>query len=101
MRCFGAQPIGLRSPGAGRWLVDRVAQEVGYGRLCRAKDEGKIVNASGALMIPWPHRTDGVPLEFDALLTIATDPTIVDARYPSAQEIASRWKEAPGKPHVE
>jgi hypothetical protein len=80
---------------------DRAAQEVGYGRLCRAKDEGEILNAGGLLMIPWPHRTDGLPLELDALLATATDPTIVDGRYPSAQEIASAWKPSTGDAYVE
>ena len=86
-------------------LVDgwshRVFQEVGYGRLCRAEDEGEIVNASGFLIIPWPPRTDGLPLELDALLATATDPTIVDGQYPSVQEIASAWKQSTGEAHVE
>jgi hypothetical protein len=76
----------------------RVFQEVGYGRLCRAEDEGEIVNASGFLIIPWPPRTDGLPLELDALLATATDPTIVDGQYPSVQEIASAWKQSTGGP---
>jgi len=79
----------------------RVFQEVGYGRLCRAEDEGEIVNASGFLIIPWPPRTDGLPLELDALLATATDPTIVDGQYPSVQEIASAWKQSTGEAHVE
>jgi hypothetical protein len=58
------------------------------------------VNASGFPIIPWPPRTDGLPLELDALLATATDPTIVDGQYPSVQEIASAWKQSTGV-HVE
>ncbi len=80
---------------------DRVTQEDAYGGLRRAKDEREIVSAGGLLLIPWPDRTDGSPLEFDALLATATNPTIDEGQYPSAQKVAGGWKQPEGSNYVE
>ncbi len=69
----------------------RVSREQCYGGLDRAEDEKAIVEASGVLNIPWPKCTDGSHLEGNALLATATNPTLIDGRYPSAQEIAAAW----------
>ncbi len=79
----------------------RVSREQCYGGLNRAEDEKAIVEGSGALNIPWPKCTDGSHLEVDALLATATDPTLVDGRYPSAQEIATAWNTDTSSNYVE
>ena len=74
-----------------RGWAKRVSREQCFGGLDRAEDEKAIVEASGVLNIPWPKCTDGSHLEGNALLATATNPTLIDGRYPSAQEIAAAW----------
>ena len=55
------------------------------------------MDESGFLTIPWPESEDGSPLDVDVLLATATAPTIVDGRYPTAQEIAEAWNNTDGR----
>ncbi len=79
----------------------RVSREQCYGGLARAEDEKAIVEGSGVLNIPWPKCTDGSHLEGNALLATATNPTLVDGCYPSAQEIATAWNTDTSSNYVE
>ena len=79
----------------------RVSRERCYGDLDRAEDEKAIVEGSGVLNIPWPKCTDGSHLEVNVLLATATDPTLVNGRYPSAQKIAAAWNTNTGSKHVQ
>ncbi|MDH4361876.1 MAG: hypothetical protein OEW33_14210 [Nitrospirota bacterium] len=79
----------------------RVSKEKGYGHLNHADDEQALVSDSGLLKISWPQGTDGTPLEADALLATGTNPTLIDGRYPSAEEIAAAWRTAEGKKSVD
>ena len=79
----------------------RVAGQSGYPRLEPAKGERAAVSEGGILNIPWPQLLDGKDLEFDALLGTATNPTINNGDYPSAEAIASAWTERRGKEHIE
>ncbi len=79
----------------------RVSLEQCFGELDRAEDEKAIVEGSGVLNIPWPKCTDGSHLEVNALLATATNPTLVDGRYPSTQEIADAWNTDAGSNYVQ
>ena len=70
---------------------NRVAREGKYGDLIHAEDEAAVVSSVGRLMLPWPLQKDGSPLKLDAILATATNPTLIDGRYPMAQEVADGW----------
>lgn len=74
----------------------RVSKEKGYERLYHGDDEQAVVADSGLLKISWPQCTDGMPLAADALLATATNPTLINGRYPSAVEVANAWKKDEG-----
>ncbi len=80
--------------------VKRIAQEKHYGKLERAHGESALVNADGQIAIPWPQRKDGKAIDTDILLLTATNPTTVDGRYATPEEIASAWKIPSGRSHV-
>ena len=84
-----------------RGWATRVSREECYGGLDRAEDEEAIVEGSGVLNVPWPKCTDGSPLEVNALLATATNPTLVDGRYPSAKQIAEAWNTNTGSNYVQ
>lgn len=77
-----------------------VSQKQDYGQLKHADDEEAVVADSGLLKIFWPKCTDGKPLEADALLATATDPTLINGRYPSTKEIADAWRTDLGRDYV-
>lgn len=79
----------------------RVSREQGYGQLDHADDEKVIIERSGLMNIPWPQCTDGSPLELDALLAIATKPTLVHGCYPLAQQVAGAWRTDEGRNYVQ
>ena len=78
----------------------RVSGEACYGRLNSAVDEVVAVNESGFLQIPWPGE-DGSDLGVDVLLATATNPTIVEGRYPTAQQVADAWNSRDGREYVD
>lgn len=78
----------------------RVSKESSYGKLKHANDETGAVTAMGLLNIPWPSTLSGDPLDLDVILATATNPTIIGGRYPSAKEIAERWKSPSGSCYV-
>ncbi len=66
-----------------------------------ADGEQPIVQDSGLLNIPWPKCSDGSSLDADVVLSTATNPTLVEGRYPSAEEIADAWTTDSGRKYVE
>ena len=96
--CVGLLPNPHRSLPAdlrAGW-TQRVSDEPCYGRLNAADNEDAAVDESGFLTIPWPESEDGSGLEVDVLLATATNPTIVNGRYPTAEEIADSWNNSAG-----
>ncbi len=65
-----------------------------------AEKEKPAVDKYGILATPWPTCVDGSPLEVGALLATATDPTLVDQKYPSPKEIADAWNTKQGRKHL-
>jgi hypothetical protein len=82
------------------WAL-RVSHEAWYGNLDHTEDEEAIVEGAGLLNIPWPKCTDGSPLEVDALLATANNPTLCNGCYPSAEQIAAAWNTDLGRNHVQ
>ena len=80
--------------------TERVLRERCYGQLNSAVDEVVAVNESGFLQIPWPD-VDGSDLGLDILLATATNPTVVEGRYPTAQQVADAWNSDDGREYVE
>lgn len=76
--------------------AQRVSGEPPYSKLKAAQSENPVVDESGFLTIPWPESEHGLGLEVDVLLATATDPTIFEGRYPTADRIARAWIEVPG-----
>lgn len=76
--------------------TQRVSNEPSYGQLSAADNEKAAVDETGLLTIPWPESEDGLGLDVDVLLATATNPTIVEGRYPTTQEIAEAWNGSPG-----
>ena len=82
--------------------ANRVTQDTDYGRASfSAKDRkaagGNVIDA-GRLKISWPTLNNGKPLRFNLLLATVTDPKIgrtVTKDYPSPQNIAKAWNDAP------
>ncbi len=73
----------------------------GYGQLAHAANEKPAVDRhSGFLNITWPRTQDGSTLTLDLLLATATNPTIKNGRYASAQDVADGWITPKGKKHV-
>ena len=70
-----------------------------YGKLKSATGEATVVDEEGFLKISWPRTvTDNVSdLGVNALLATATNPTIVEGNYPSAQKIAAAWNAHEGE----
>ena len=96
--CVGLLPNPHRSLPAdlrAGW-TQRVSDEPCYGRLNAADNEDAAVDESGFLTIPWPESEDGSGLEVDVLLATATNSTIVNGRYPTAEEIADSWNNSAG-----
>ena len=75
----------------------RVSDEPCYGNLNSASDEKVVVDDSGFLNIDWPTADKGIDLGVDVILATATNPTIVEGRYPPAEDIAAAWREGKGK----
>ena len=75
----------------------RVSAEPCYGKLNSASGEKVVVDDSGFLNIDWPTTDKGIDLGVDVILATATNPTIVEGRYPPAKEIAAAWREGKGK----
>lgn len=73
----------------------------GYGQLAPAASEKPAVDRhSGFLNVAWPATQDGSTLDLDLLLATATEPTIEDGSYASAQHIADGWTTPEGKKYV-
>lgn len=75
----------------------RVSAEPCYGKLNSASGEKVVVDDRGFLNIDWPTTDKGIDLGVDVILATATNPTIVEGRYPPAKEIAAAWREGKGK----
>ena len=80
--------------------IERVSRERCYGHLNSATAEKVAVDGQGFLQIPWPEPVDGEEIPVDVLLATATNPTIVEGEYASANEIADAWMTPPGKKEV-
>jgi len=62
-----------------------------------AAGEKVAVDINGFLVIRWPTTEENVELGVDVILATATNPTIVEGRYPSVEEIAAAWRAGKGK----
>ena len=61
-------------------------------------NEVAALDSHGILSIRWPSTPDGATLrEIDLLLAAVTRPTVVDRRYPTPEEVARAWINAPGE----
>ena len=85
-------PKGLRE----RW-TRRVSTEPCHGKLNSAVGEKVAVDDNGFLNISWPTKEKGVEPGVDVILATATNPTIIEGRYPPAEDIAAAWKVGKGK----
>ena len=85
-------PAGLRE----QW-ARRISAEPCYGKLNSAVGEQVAVDEFGLLNIPWPGSDKGVDLGVDVILATATNPTIVEGRYPGVGDIAAAWRVGEGK----
>jgi hypothetical protein len=80
--------------------TDRVGREPDYGKVTQTKEEGRLMDENGRLLIAWPACVDtGGPVQFDLLLVTANDPEISAARpnYPDVETIAGAWNAAESK----
>ena len=75
----------------------RVSVEPCYGKMNSASDEKVVVDDSGFLNIAWPTTDKGIDPGVDVILATATNPTIVEGRYPPVEDIAAAWKVGKGK----
>lgn len=75
----------------------RVSTEPCYGKLNSASGEEVVVDDSGFLNIDWPTTDKGIDVGVDVILATATNPTIVEGRYPPVEDIAAAWKVGKGK----
>jgi hypothetical protein len=61
--------------------TDHVGREPNYGKVTQTKEEGRLIDENGRLLIAWPTWADtGEPVQFDLLLVTANDPEISTAR---------------------
>jgi hypothetical protein len=82
--------------------TNRVTLDTDYGRASfstkdREAARGNVIDG-GRLKISWPALDDGKPLPLNLLLATVTDPEIgqtVTKDYPSPQNIAKAWNDAP------
>ena len=79
-----------------RWK-QRVSKEQCHGKLNSAVGEKVAVDENGFLNISWPTNEEGVELGVDVILATATNPTIVEGRYPPVEDIAAAWSVGKGK----
>jgi hypothetical protein len=80
--------------------TNRIGLEADYGRVTQTKEEGRLIDESGRLLIAWPTCVDtGEPVPSDVLLVTANDPEINPARpnYPNVATIAEAWNAAERK----
>lgn len=80
--------------------TDRVGREPACGNVTQTKEEGRLIDENGRLLIVWPARVDtGEPVQFDLLLVTANDPEIDASRpdYPDVATIAGAWNAAASK----
>lgn len=70
--------------------AERVSREKYYNA-----SERRLVDGRGALLIHWPHLTDGGPAPLGLLLATSNDP---EPGYPTVQEIADAWNREPDIP---
>ena len=75
----------------------RVSEEPCYGKLNSASGEEVVVDDRGFLNIDWSTTDKGIDLGVDVILATATNPTIVEGRYPPVEDIAAAWREGKGK----
>jgi hypothetical protein len=79
---------------------DRVGREPDYGKVTQTKEEGRLIDESGLLLIDWPMLVDtGEPVPLDLLLVTANDPEISTTcpNYPEVAAIAGAWNVAASK----
>jgi len=95
-----ANPNSQRTAAYVEMWATRTKSDRNSRQLNRAHGETELVDSTGRIAIPWPQRKDGKSIEFDVLLMTATNPTIVDGRYPSPEEISNAWKTPSGKAHI-
>jgi hypothetical protein len=72
----------------------RVDREPDYGNVSQTKDEGRLIDKGGLLLIDWPRLVDGAkPVQLDLLLATANDPkiTVAAPAYPTVAMIANAW----------
>ena len=81
--------------------TERVSAEKHYKLPRPATGEQSIVDDQGLLSMTWPRVLDNTTEGLDAILATATDPTLSDGGYPSAEEIAKAWMTATGQKYVE
>ena len=60
-------------------------------------NEKRAVDQKGMLLIPWPQKESGDPLDVDLLLATATEPSLTKGAYATPQEIADAWNRAPNR----
>ena len=57
-------------------------------------NEKRAVDQKGMLLIPWPQKGSGDPLDVDLLLATANEPSLTKGSYATPQEIAAAWNRA-------
>lgn len=70
---------------------DRVGTENNYSELPNLSGEKPAIGKDGLLRIPWPRTELGEYDGLDVLLATATDPSLVDGKYPLPDEVAKAW----------
>lgn len=79
-----------------RW-TQRVSTEPCHGKLNSAVGEEVAVDDNGFLNISWPTTQKDVEPSVNVILATATNPTIVEGRYPPVENIAAAWRVGKGK----
>lgn len=78
-----------------RW-TQRVSMEPCHGKLNSAVGEECAVDDRGFLNISWPITQRDAKHSVDVILATATNPTIVEGRYPPVEDIAAAWRVGKG-----
>lgn len=69
----------------------RVFEESKYrNKIISTYDKEVVIDKCGFLKIKWPKTVDGSDLNYDALLTAVTCPTLENGIYPLAQDVAKK-----------
>jgi hypothetical protein len=77
------------------WIKRVSREQQHYRQFQHAEGETPAVDQDGMLTIPWPTTQSGESLKVDLLLATATQPSLQNGSYATAEAIAAAWKRAP------